>query len=134
MVESLARQIASLSTAKSIEQHDHDSYLDQANAIGVMRKSSNYNPYSNTYNPGLRDHPNFHGLKDSNRMDQQLQLHQCNQFLKFLKSLNHHLDHTIKIRITLNPYHGRMHSIISKMLLTPRSSNRIAPLMNYEMR
>ncbi|KAH9688688.1 hypothetical protein KPL70_015210 [Citrus sinensis] len=32
---------------------------DQANAIGVMRKPSNYNPYSNTYNPGWRDHPNF---------------------------------------------------------------------------
>ena len=51
MVEGLARQIASLSTAKSTEPHDHDSYPDQANAIGVMRKQSNYNPYSNTYNP-----------------------------------------------------------------------------------
>ncbi|KAH9704471.1 hypothetical protein KPL70_011476 [Citrus sinensis] len=59
MVEGLARQIASLSTAKSTEPHDHDSYSDQANAIGVMRKPSNYNPYSNTYNPGWRDHPNF---------------------------------------------------------------------------
>ncbi|KAH9770105.1 hypothetical protein KPL71_012260 [Citrus sinensis] len=57
MVEGLARQIASLSTAKSTEPHDHDSYSDQA--IGVMRKPSNYNPYSNTYNPGWRDHPNF---------------------------------------------------------------------------
>ncbi|KAH9686257.1 hypothetical protein KPL70_014303 [Citrus sinensis] len=34
MVEGLARQIASLSTAKSTEPHDHDSYSDQANAIG----------------------------------------------------------------------------------------------------
>ncbi|KAH9671201.1 hypothetical protein KPL70_017267 [Citrus sinensis] len=59
MVEGLARQIASLSTAKSTEPHDHDLYSDQANAIGVMRKPSNYNPYSNTYNPGWRDHPNF---------------------------------------------------------------------------
>ena len=59
MVEGLARQIASLSTAKSTESHDPDSYPDQANAIGVMRKPSNYNPYSNTYNPGWRDHPNF---------------------------------------------------------------------------
>ncbi|KAK9205227.1 hypothetical protein WN943_015494 [Citrus x changshan-huyou] len=59
MVEGLARQIASLSTAKSTEPHDHDSYSDQANAIGVMRKPSNYNPYSNTYNLGWRDHPNF---------------------------------------------------------------------------
>ena len=24
-----------------------------------MRKPSNYNPYSNIYNPGWRDHPNF---------------------------------------------------------------------------
>ena len=59
---------------------------------------------------------------------------QCNQFLKFLKLLNHHLDHTIRTRTTLNPDHGRMHSKISRMLLTPRLSNRIAPLMNYEMR
>ncbi|KAH9658411.1 Endonuclease [Citrus sinensis] len=59
MVEGLARQIASLSTAKSTEPHGHDSYPDQANAIGIMRKPSNYNPYSNTYNPGWRDHPNF---------------------------------------------------------------------------
>ena len=61
MVEGLARQITSLSTAKSTEphDHDHDSYSYQVNAIGVMRKPSNYNPYSNTYNPGWRDYPNF---------------------------------------------------------------------------
>ena len=59
IIEVLSRQIASLSTAKSIEPHDLDSYSDQANDIGVMRKPSNYNPYSNTYNPGWRDHPNF---------------------------------------------------------------------------
>ena len=51
IIEGLSRQIASLTTAKSTEPHDHDSYLDQANAIGVMRKPSNY--------PGWRDHPNF---------------------------------------------------------------------------
>ena len=45
--------------AKSIEPHDHDSHPDQANAIGVIKKPSNYNPYSNTYNLGWRDHPNF---------------------------------------------------------------------------
>ena len=39
IIEGLSRQIASLSTAKSTEPHDHDSYSDQANAIGVMRKS-----------------------------------------------------------------------------------------------
>ena len=59
MVEGLARQIASLSTTKPTEPHDHDSYLDQANVIGVMRKPSNYNSYSNTYNPGWRDHLDF---------------------------------------------------------------------------
>ena len=59
MVEGLYQQIALLTTAKSTEGHDHDSYSDQANAIGVMRKPSNYKPYSNTYNPGWRDHPNF---------------------------------------------------------------------------
>ena len=59
IIEGLSRQIASLSTAKSTEAHDHDSYSDQANAIGVMRKPLNYNPYSNTCNPGWRDHPNF---------------------------------------------------------------------------
>ncbi|KAK9187629.1 hypothetical protein WN944_019027 [Citrus x changshan-huyou] len=63
IIEGLSRQIASLTTAKSTEPHDHDSYSDQANAIGVMRKPSNYNPYSNTYNPGwkvvIREHPNF---------------------------------------------------------------------------
>ena len=37
MVEGLSRQIASLTTAKSIEPHDHDSYPDQANAIDVIK-------------------------------------------------------------------------------------------------
>ena len=78
MVEGFARQIASLSTAKSTEPHDNNSYSDQANVIGVMRKQLNCNPYSNTYNPGYETTPIFHDLKDSNRMDQQLQLHQCN--------------------------------------------------------
>ena len=51
IIEGLSRQIASLTTVKSTEPHDHDSYSDQANAISVMRKPSNYNSYSNTYNP-----------------------------------------------------------------------------------
>ena len=59
MVEGLAWQRASLSTDKSTEPHDHDSYSDQANVIGVMRKPLNYNLYFNTYNPGWRDHPIF---------------------------------------------------------------------------
>ena len=57
--EGLSQQIASLTTTKSTEPHDHDLYSNQANATGVMRKPLNYNPYSNTYNPGWRDHPNF---------------------------------------------------------------------------
>ena len=72
IIEGLSRQITSLLTVKSTEPHDHDSYSDQANAIGVMRKPSNYNPYSNTYNLDGETTLIFHGLKDSNRMDQQL--------------------------------------------------------------
>ncbi|KAH9780933.1 hypothetical protein KPL71_008264 [Citrus sinensis] len=59
IIEGLSQQIASLTTAKSSELHDHDSFSNQANAIGVMRKPSNYNSYSNTYNPEWRDHSNF---------------------------------------------------------------------------
>ena len=99
-----------------------------------MKKSSNYNPYLTHITLDGETTPFFHGLKVSNRMGQQLQLHQCNQFLKFLKPLSHHLDYTIKTQTTLNPDDGRMHSRISRMLLTPRLSNRTAPLMNYEMR
>ena len=132
MVEGLARQIASLSTAKSTESHDHDSYSDQANAIGVIRKPSNYNPYSNTYNPGWRDHPNFHGLKDSNRMDQQLQLHQCNQFRKFLKPLSHHSDHNQNQNHSQpRPWEDSFQNL--KNLTHSILSNKTAPLMDYEM-
>ena len=74
IIEGLSRQITSLSTAKSIDPYDRDSYLDKANVIRVMRKPSNYNPYSNTYNLDGETTLIFHGLKDSNRMDQQLQL------------------------------------------------------------
>ena len=59
IVEGLSRKIELLMAAKSTKSHDNDLYPDQANAIGVMRKPSNYNPYSNTYNLGWRDHPNF---------------------------------------------------------------------------
>ena len=51
IIEGISQQIASLTTAKLTEPHDHNLYSDQANVIGVMRKPSNYNPYSNTYNP-----------------------------------------------------------------------------------
>ena len=59
LAEGLSRQIVSLTTAKLTELHDHDSYSYQTNAIDVMRKPSNYNSYSNIYNPGWRDHSNF---------------------------------------------------------------------------
>ena len=59
IIKGLSRQITSLTTTKSTEPHDRDSYSNQANAIGVMRKLSNYSPYSNTYNSGWRDHHNF---------------------------------------------------------------------------
>ena len=59
IIEGLFRQITSLMTAKSTESHDRDLYSDQASAISVMRKLSNYNSYSNTYNPSWKDHPNF---------------------------------------------------------------------------
>ena len=134
MVEGLSRQIASLTTAKSTEPHDHDSYSDQANVIGVMRKPPNYNHTPTHINLDGETTLIFRGLKDSNKMDQQLQLHQCNQFLKFLKPLSHHLYHIIRTRTTLNLDYGRMHSRISGILLTSRLSNRTEPLMNYEMR
>ena len=51
MIDGLSGQIALLTAAKSIKPHVYDSCRDQANAICVMRKPSNYNPYSKTYNP-----------------------------------------------------------------------------------
>ena len=129
----LARQIASLSTAKSTEAHDHDSYSKQANAICVMRKPSNYNPYANTYNPGLRDHPNFSWSQGFQQNRPAALAPPLQPIPQFLKPLSHDLDHTIRTRITLNPDHGRIHSKISRILLTLRLSNKIAPLMDYKM-
>lgn len=40
-------------------QFDHNLYPDHTNAINVIKKQSNYNLYSNTYNFGWRDHSNF---------------------------------------------------------------------------
>ena len=59
IIKGISRQMTLLSTGKSTELHDHDSYSNQVYAIGIMRKSSNCNSYSNTYNPGWRDHPKF---------------------------------------------------------------------------
>ncbi|KAL2517557.1 Uncharacterized protein Adt_13804 [Abeliophyllum distichum] len=54
MIEDIS-QVTSLTTNNSTEP---DACIDQANALNMMRKPP-YNLYSNTYNPGWRDHPNF---------------------------------------------------------------------------
>ncbi|XP_063948053.1 uncharacterized protein LOC135152152 [Daucus carota subsp. sativus] len=36
-----------------------DAAMEQANALYNQNQRQQYNPYSNTYNPGWRDHPNF---------------------------------------------------------------------------
>ncbi|KAH9724739.1 hypothetical protein KPL70_007603 [Citrus sinensis] len=51
IIEGLARQIASLSTAKSTEPHDHDSYSDQANAIASQPPFRSYNQNQNFSQP-----------------------------------------------------------------------------------
>jgi hypothetical protein len=38
---------------------------------GNNRPNTNYNPYSNTYNPGLRDHPNFSWRNNNNNAQNQ---------------------------------------------------------------
>ncbi|KAL2472533.1 Uncharacterized protein Adt_40669 [Abeliophyllum distichum] len=55
MIENISHKLTSLTANNSTEL---ESCTDQANALNMMRKPS-YNPYSNTYNPGWRDHPNF---------------------------------------------------------------------------
>ncbi|KAL2505712.1 reverse transcriptase [Abeliophyllum distichum] len=55
MIEHISRKLTSLTANNSIEP---DACTDQANALNMMRKPP-YNPYSNTYNLGWRDHPNF---------------------------------------------------------------------------
>jgi hypothetical protein len=44
--------------------------VEQVNVVGGFQKGQqqrNYNPYSNTYNPGWRDHPNFsYGNRNTN--------------------------------------------------------------------
>ncbi|KAL2480100.1 Uncharacterized protein Adt_33066 [Abeliophyllum distichum] len=55
MIEDISRKLTSLTANNSTEP---DPCSDQANALNMMRKP-HYNPYSNTYNPGWRDHPNF---------------------------------------------------------------------------
>jgi hypothetical protein len=46
---------------------------EQVNAInqGNSRPNNNYNPSSNTYNPGLRDHPNFSWRNNKNNNQNQ---------------------------------------------------------------
>ncbi|KAL2527496.1 Uncharacterized protein Adt_12550 [Abeliophyllum distichum] len=55
MIEDISRKLTSLIANNSTEP---DASTDQANVLNMMRKPL-YNPYSNTYNPGWRDHPNF---------------------------------------------------------------------------
>ncbi|KAG8661045.1 hypothetical protein MANES_02G221020v8 [Manihot esculenta] len=51
-------------------QEDHH----QANAIGRYNNQPRYDPYSNTYNPGWRDHPNFsYGKGNSDQNHQSYQ-------------------------------------------------------------
>ncbi|PON42473.1 hypothetical protein TorRG33x02_335780 [Trema orientale] len=40
-------------------------YEEQCNAIGMFRKP--FSPYSDTYNPGWRNHPNFSWKSDPNQ-------------------------------------------------------------------
>ncbi|KAL2526927.1 Uncharacterized protein Adt_11981 [Abeliophyllum distichum] len=56
MIKDISRKLTSLTANNSIEPN---ACTDQANALNIMRKTL-YNPYSNTYNPGWRDHPNFY--------------------------------------------------------------------------
>ncbi|KAL2532369.1 Uncharacterized protein Adt_05720 [Abeliophyllum distichum] len=55
MIEDISRKLISLTTNNPTEP---DACTDQVNALNMMRKPP-YNPYSNTYNPGWRDHSNF---------------------------------------------------------------------------
>ncbi|KAG8655769.1 hypothetical protein MANES_04G064966v8 [Manihot esculenta] len=54
-------------------QEDHQ----QANAIGRYNNQPRYDPYSTTYNPGWKDHPNFSYGKSNS--DQNYQSYQRNQ-------------------------------------------------------
>ncbi|KAG8642533.1 hypothetical protein MANES_12G095501v8 [Manihot esculenta] len=54
-------------------QEDHH----QVNAIGRYNNQPRYDPYSNTYNPGWKDHPNFSYGKSNS--DQNYQSYQRNQ-------------------------------------------------------
>ena len=45
-----------------------DPYESQCNALGTYRKP--YTPYSNTYNPGWRNHPNFSWNQESHQLSQ----------------------------------------------------------------
>ena len=98
-----------------------------------MRKPSNYNPYSNTYNPGWRDHPNFSWSQGFQQSGPAAPAPPMQLIPQIPQASQHYLDHTIRTRTTLNLGHGMIHSRISRMLLTLRLSNRIAQLMDYKM-
>ncbi|KAG8655642.1 hypothetical protein MANES_04G051445v8 [Manihot esculenta] len=67
-------------------QEDHQ----QANAIGGYNNQPRYDPYSKTYNPGWRDHPNFsYGRANNN---QNYQNYQRDQAQPAPSSSNQHLQ------------------------------------------
>ena len=41
-------------------------FLEQANVLGTFKQYSNNCPYSNTYNPGWRNHPNLSWRRGNN--------------------------------------------------------------------
>lgn len=52
-------QFANSAEPPTFNQFGRDAYSKQANSLSMMRKQPNYNPYSNKYHSGWRDHPNF---------------------------------------------------------------------------
>ena len=48
-----------------------DMFMEQANALGTYKQYSSNSPYSNTYNPGWRNHPNLSWRGGNNGQFQQ---------------------------------------------------------------
>ncbi|XP_063938129.1 uncharacterized protein LOC135147973 [Daucus carota subsp. sativus] len=46
-------------TQYACQYNSSDMAMEQANALYNQNQRQQYNPYSNTYNPGWKDHPNF---------------------------------------------------------------------------
>ena len=87
----------------------------QVNAIGHYSRGGE-NPYSNTYNPGWRDHPNFgwHNKRTSNPQAYQRGFHNLNSIKRLLFHHNHnitnlhqlHHSHIHQSHRNLMPYKG----------------------------